>query len=262
MSETIAVPTPLPGARPRAAISTAYLTLLRWQLAKLGPILPLVVIVQVLMAAGLVIGFGFLIPDITPAAALFLSTGVPTVLLLTIGFVLVPNMVSQARLDGTFAYQRALPVPRPLLLLADLTVWSLVALPGIAVAMVIAWLRYDLALAVNWPLLVATAVTITVTATAVGYMIAVALPPALSQLVSQALVFFVLLFSPVSFPTGQLPGWFQAVHDVLPIRPAADLLRAALASGTFEVRGRDLAVLLAWCVVGVLVSVRALVRRV
>lgn len=259
MSETLAVPAhPIPQAGP----GTVYRTLLRWQLAKLGPVLPLVGVVQVLMGAGLIIGFGFLAPGISAPAALFLSTGVPTVLLLTIGLVLVPNMVAQARIDGTFGYQRALPVPRPLLLLADLTVWSAVALPGILVAMVVARLRYDLALAVDWPLLLATAVAITVTAAAVGYMIAVTFPPMLSQVISQALVFFVLLFSPVSFPATQLPGWFRAVHDVLPIRPAADLLRAGLASGTYEVRQRDLAVLLAWCALGVAVSVRALVRRV
>ena len=107
----------------------------------------------------------------------------PTILLLTIGFVLVPTWSPRRGVDGTFAYQRALPIPRPLLLLADLTVWSAVALPGIVVALAIAWFRYDLALAFDWPVLVATAVAITVTATAVGYMIAVTLPPMLAQLV-------------------------------------------------------------------------------
>ncbi|MBS3941285.1 MAG: ABC transporter permease [Actinobacteria bacterium] len=252
----------VPLAPLRATPWTAYTTLVRWQTAQIGTtLLPLVVVVQALMAAGLIIGFGFLIPDIDRATALHLSTGAPTILLLTVGLVIVPQSVAQARANGTFAYQRSLPVARPLVLLADLTVWSVVALPSVAVAVVVASLRYDLALSFDWPLLVAIAVLVTVTATAVGYMIAVILPPLLAQLISQVLVFFVLLFSPISFPASQLPTWFQTVHDWLPVRPAADLLRAGLASGVYQPATRDLLVLLAWCAVGVLVSVRALIKR-
>lgn len=246
----------------RAAPWTAYTTLVRWEMAQIGTtLLPLVIVVQALMAAGLIVGFGFLIPGIDTATALHLSTGAPTILLLTVGLVIVPQSVAQARANGTFAYQRSLPVARPLVLLADLTVWSVVALPSVAVAVVVARLRYDLALSFDWPLLLATAVLVTVTATAVGYMIAVVLPPLLAQLVSQVLVFFVLLFSPISFPASQLPSWFQSVHDWLPVRPAADLLRSGLASGAYEASARDLAVLVAWCLVGMAVSIRALVRR-
>ena len=246
---------------PRTSAWTGYTTLLRWQLAQIGPLLPVVIVVQALLAAGLIVGFGFLIPDIDGPTALHLSTGAPTILLLTVGLVIVPQSVSQSRIDGTFAYLRTLPVARPLLLLAQLTVWALVALPSIAVAVGVGALRYDLALSFDWPLLVAVAVLVTVSATAVGYMVAVTLPPLLAQLVSQVLVFFVLLFSPITFPAAQLPSWFQAVHDVLPVRPAADLLRAGLASGTYAADGRDLLVVVVWCVAGVALSVRALVRR-
>lgn len=246
---------------PRTGVWTAYAALSRWQLARLGPLLPLMVVVQVLLSAGLVIGFGFLIPDIDPATALYMSTGIPTILLLIVGLVLVPNVVAQSKTEGTFGYQRTLPVPRPLVFLADLTVWSALAIPGIAVAVFIAWLRFDLALSFDWPILVTAAVLVTLTAASVGYMLAVVLPPMLSQLVSQALSFFVILFSPITFLPGQLPGWFQTVHDVLPIQPAADLLRAGLASTTYTVQVGDLVVLGAWCAVGIVVSMTALVRR-
>lgn len=249
-------------AAPRTGTWTAYRTLLRWQLAQIGPLLPVIVLVQALMGAGLIVGFAFLIPDIDQSTALRLSTGAPTLLLLTVGLIVVPGALAQARADGRFAYLRTLPVPRPLHLLADLTVWTAVALPGIAVALVLAWLRFDLPFAFDWPVLAAGALLVTLTAATVGYAIAVALPPMLAQLTTQALVFLLLLFSPVSFPASQLPGWFQAVHDILPIRPAADLVRAGLASGTYAPAGRDLLVLLLWCALGTTVSVRALVRRV
>lgn len=92
-------------------------------------------------------------------------------------------------------------------------------------------------------------------------MIAVVLPPMLAQMVSQALSFFVLLFSPIAFPASQLPAWFRTVHDWLPIRPAADLLRAGLAHATYTANGTDLLVLGLWCLLGVSLSVWALVRR-
>src|SRR5699024_2974067 len=98
-------------------------------------------------------------------------------------------------------------------------------------------------------------------ATAVGYAIAVSMKPMLAQLLTQVLVFFVLLFSPITFPASQLPQWFQTVHQVLPVQAGADLLRAGLASQDFTASGTDLAVLGAWTLAGIAITLRALVRR-
>ncbi|MGC9438080.1 ABC transporter permease [Streptomyces sp. WG5] len=246
---------------PRTGLWATYGNLLRWNMAQIGAMLPLIIIVQAVLAAGIIVGFGFLISDINTPAALFLSTGTPTVLLMVIGLVMVPQGVAQSRTSGTFTYLRALPVPRPLHLLADLTVWLVVALPGIPVSVFVAWLRYDLTYSFDWPVLIAASVLTAVMATSVGYALAVLLPPLLAQLASQVLVFFVMLFSPITFPESQLPGWLRAVHDVLPFRPAGDLLRSGLVSGGGGVDWTDLAVLSAWCLLGLVISVRALVRR-
>ncbi len=251
-----AAPTPV-----RIGTWTSYRCLLRWTLAQIGAMLPLIVVVQALLAAGIIVGFGYLIPDIDRTTAAFLSSGAPTVLLMVMGLVIVPQGVAQARTNGTFAYLRALPVPRPLLLLAELTVWLLIALPSIAAAVVVSQLRYGLSYSFDWPVLISAALLIAVVATSVGYAIAVSLPPLLAQLVSQVLVFFVLLFSPVTFPATQLPAWFQQLHHLLPIRPAADLLRSGLLSTTYGAAVTDLAVLLVWCAFGLAISIRALVRR-
>ena len=258
MSESLTAGRPAPV---QVSLWTTYRTLLRWNVAQIGAMLPLVVVIQALLAAGIIVGFGFIIPDIDPGTALFLSTGAPTVLLLTIGLVIVPQGVSRSRIDGTFNYMRSLPLARPLLLAADLTVWLLIALPSVAVAVLVASLRYDLSFSFDWPMLIAASLLVTIMATAVGYAIAVSMQPMLAQLLTQVLVFFVLLFSPITFPGSQLPSWFQAVHDVLPARPGADLLRAGLASDTFDASGRDLLVLGVWCVLGLAISLWALVRR-
>ena len=252
---------PAPHVPVRAGTVTGFLALMRWSLASTGAMLPLIVIIQAMLAAGIIIGFGFVIGDITPAGALFLSAGAPTILLLTIGLVIVPQGVSRARASGALDYQRALPVARPLLLIVDLVVWALIALPGVAVGLIVARLRFGLTFSFDWPLLILASLLVTTMATAVGYAIAVSLPPVPAQMASQVLVFFVLLFSPITFPAEQLPQWFQLLHDLLPIRPAADLLRAGIAAQSFTAELRDLLVLVAWTALGLVVTARALVRR-
>lgn len=258
MSEHTTLPAAVP---PRAGFWVGYTTLLRWTMAQTGSMLPFVIVVQAVLAAGIIIGFGLLIPDIDTASAQFLSTGAPTVILMIVGLVMVATGVAQARTSGTFTYLRTLPVPRPLVLAADLTVWLAVMLPSVAVAVLVAQLRYGFSYSFDWPLLVTASVLTALTASAIGYAIAVTLPPPLTQLVTQVLVFFVMLFSPVTFPANRLPGWFQAVHDVLPFRPAADLIRSGLLSDTYPMSARDLVVLLVWCALALVVSIRAMVRR-
>jgi ABC-2 type transport system permease protein len=111
--------------------ASSYRTLLRWRLAQIGgTVLPMVVVVQSLLAAGLIVGFGFLIPEVDVAAASYLATGTPTALLMIVGLVLLPGGVSDARADGTLHYLRTLPLPRSVPLLVELTVWSTVASPA------------------------------------------------------------------------------------------------------------------------------------
>lgn len=252
----------VPGGVPAAVgAPVALAELLRWTGARIGAMLPIIVIVQVLLGVGIVVGFGLVIPNVDQQSALFLATGAPTTLLLTVGLVLVPQQVATARTDGTFTYLRTLPVPRSLVFLADLVVWSVIALPGVVVGLLVAWVRFDLTLSFDWLVLVPAAILVTVMATAVGYAIAVAFRPVLAQMLSQVLVFFVLLFSPIMFPAARLPEWFQIVHDVLPVQAGADLVRAGLAADAFSAQPRDFIVLVAWTAVGLVISLRAMLRR-
>lgn len=56
--------------------------------------------------------------------------------------------------------------------------------------MLVAKLRYGLDLSISWPLLISSALLVTVMATAVGYAIGVSMKPMVAQLSSQVLVFF------------------------------------------------------------------------
>ena len=87
--------------------------------------------------AGLIIGFGLLIGEIPPTAALYLATGVTVISMITIGFVLAPQLIAQQKIAGTYEYLWSLPVPRTTSVAASLTVNTLIAVPGMVVALLV-----------------------------------------------------------------------------------------------------------------------------
>lgn len=236
------------------------LLLAQWQFRRQATFLPLMVVVQVFMAVATVIGYGLLVGDPDPATALFLATGAPTVTLITIGLVITPQLLSQSRTEGSLDWMRTLPVPRSTFLVSDLLVWTLLALPGMVLGVVAGVLRYDIDLSPA-PWLVPGALLVSLTAAAVGYAMASLLAPALAALMTQALVFVVLLFSPVSYPAERMPVWLQTAHEWLPIEPMAQLVRAGLVSDAFALPTRSLVVLLVWCAASVAGAIWALRRR-
>jgi len=241
-------------------VLTDYALLVQWQARKISWLLPLIIGVQTVLAVGIIVGFGFLFPEVDPQTALFLATGAPTLLLLVIGLVLVPQMVSEAKTEGTYDWMRALPVPRMAFLAADATVWFLSMLPGLLVALAVARWHYELDLSVS-PLVVVAVVLVGLTATGVGYAIASFVPPMITLLLTNLLLFVALMFSPVNFPAERLPGWLQAVHEVLPITAMADVMRGTLAQDEFGLTAGPFVVLAIWCAIGFTASHLAMNRR-
>src|SRR4051812_20094865 len=176
----------------------SYLLLLRWSAVRLRHLLPLMLVIQICLSAGIIVGFGFLLPGIDPATALYLSTGAPTLGLITIGMVLAPQLVANAKTEGTFAYNQTLPVPRTAVLGADVTTWLVVATPGLLLGLLVAVLRFDLTLRVSW-LVVPAMLLVALTATTVGFAIAYAATPPVTTMVSQLIIFLALMFSPINF---------------------------------------------------------------
>ena len=234
--------------------------LLQWQARRMASALPLLVLVQILLSVATVIGYGLLVGQPAPGEALFLATGAPTVSLVMVGLVMTPQLVVQSRAEGSADWMRTLPVRRELFLAADLLVWTLIALPGVVLGVLAGVLRFHVHLAPSWWLL-PTALVVSLTAAAVGYAMAWLLPGTIAQLMSQVLVFVVLLFSPVSFPADRMPVWLQHAPQWLPSQPLAEAGRAGLAPGSFSVPGRSVAVLIAWCVACVGGAAWALRRR-
>jgi ABC-2 type transport system permease protein len=222
------------------------LLLAQWQFRRQAQFLPLLVVVQVILAVATVIGYGLLVGDPSPEVTLYLATGAPTVTLITVGLVMTPQVVAQSKTEGSFDWMRTLPVPRSAFLCSDLLVWTLIALPGMLLGVVVGALRFDISLSPA-PWVVGAAILVSVTAASVGYAMATLLPPAVSTLMTQMLIFIVMLFSPVSYPADRLPDWLATAHQFLPIEPMAQLIRAGLASNEFSMPLRSLIVLGAWC---------------
>jgi ABC-2 type transport system permease protein len=233
---------------------------MQWQALRYKWILPLTVVVQCLFALGIVVGYPLLFPEIDKGTIMFLATGAPAISLIMMGLVAVPQVVAQGKTEGSVEYVRSLPIPRLAFLMADLTVWTAIVLPGVVLAVVIAAQRFGLAMSVS-PLVVPAFLLVALTASCVGYMLATVLPPLVSGIISQVLIVFVLMFSPLSFPAERLPDWLRAVHSILPIQAMGEVIRGSLATTTFQLTTASFAVLGVWCLVSLAAALVALDRR-
>jgi len=239
----------------------SYTLLLKWQGLKFKTILPFVIVAQFFTGIGTVIGLGYMMPDSDSRTAKFLVTGGPTLSLITLGLVMVPQMVAQAKSGGTLDYMRSFPVPRMTYMAADLTIWLLSTLPGVILALVVGSLRYDFEL--QFSLLIVPAFSLVVLmATSVGYAIALLSPKAeLVNVLTNLIIFSLFLFSPVNFPVERLPNWLATIHRILPVKDAADAVRGALVPGYSDGLGLALAVLSVWCLVGLFINYKVATRR-
>jgi len=234
--------------------------LLRWQVQRNRKLLVLLVAIQVALGIGMIYGFSFLLPHITPEVALFFATGAPTLSMILIGLTVVPQETALSRTNGRFAYVAALPVPRLAPMFADVTFWLLVQLPGWVVTLFLAVLHFHLDLNVE-PALVPAVALVSLSAAAVGYGVAVWFPPAAVTQVSQFMSIALLLFSPINFPLDRLPSWLQDVHRVLPVTYMADLVRGGL-TGHYDVnRALAFGIVGAYCALGLTVAAWAARRR-
>lgn len=238
----------------------SYRLLMQWQALRLKGFLPLAIVVQGLFAFGIVAGYPLLFPEIDRTTILYLATGAPAITLLSMGLVAVPQLVAQARTEGTLDYMRSLPIPRIVYLLADLSVWLVIVVPGVVFAIAVAAIRFGLDLDVS-PLVVPAMLLIVLTASSVGYALAAVLPPMVAQLLTQVLVVFILMFSPLNFPVERLPSWLAAIHSVLPVQAMGEIVRGTLASSVFPLEIGAFALVGAWCAVSFAITMIVLERR-
>jgi ABC-2 type transport system permease protein len=238
----------------------SFRLLLLWRLNPMRTLLPIVVLIQVALAVGIVYGLPLLLPTIDATTALYLCTGSPTLILLLAGLTIVPQEVAQARRSGAYDYMRTLPVPGLAHMAAEISVWVIAQLPGTALALLVAALRFHFALHLS-PLVVPVTALVAVTAAAIGYAMAVGLPVPIVTTISQFLSLGLLLFSPIDFPLSRLPSALQAVHHVLPVESMAGLMRWSMTGSGDDSVGLGVVVVTAWCIASLLICRRVATAR-
>jgi ABC-2 type transport system permease protein len=235
--------------------------MLRFDYGRMRQWAPMLIVIQTMTGVGMALLYGFFYPHITGARALYITTGAPTLALIPLGFVMLPGAVAQQKTEGTFDYIWSLPSPRSAQAASTFLLYTVLALPGAALALVVATWRYGVHLSVS-PLLIPAALLCAVVAITVGYGMAVAISnPLVTNVVTNALMFVVLMFSPIVFPASQLPGWLYAVHRVLPFYGMAVVIRAGLTRGIVNHVATSFCVLGAWAVAGCAATAWAVGRR-
>jgi len=238
-----------------------YRWMLRFDLASSRSWLASFVIVQVLMGAGMAIIYGFYLGDMPPAAATFLATGAPTQALVPLGMAMLPSLIAVRKIEGTYDFMWSLPVPRTATAASSFTIFTLLALPGVAASLGVAAWRYDLDLRVS-PWVVPAVLLVSLMAASVGFGVGHAVPdPGITNLITNLIIFVVLMFSPVAFPIENFPGWLAAAHRVLPFWHMGNVVRDSLTDGLVPAVGTSYLVLGAWTLGTWLLAAWAIRRR-
>lgn len=203
---------------------------------------------QTLMGAGLAMTYGFLLGHLTPHIAAYVVTGAPTLALVPVGLVFLPGQVSQQRVSGSYDFTWSLPVPRSAAVASLLTLFAGMAVPGAVVTLLLSAWRYHVALSPSLAIVPAVLLVSVMTAS-LGYGLAhLIASPVVVNVAANALIFFVILFTPIAFPASQYPAWLVHAQQVLPLYPMAEIVRSGLDPGLVAGVGRAYAVLGAWTV--------------
>lgn len=106
---------------------------------------------------------------------------------------LAPQIVSEAKQNGIFEYQRTLPVSRSIILLADIIIWGIASVPGVIMGCIASVLRFDINLNITGQSCLIILLT-QFTLICIGFCIAYWLPPSAMALATQVIMIGGLLF--------------------------------------------------------------------
>jgi ABC-2 type transport system permease protein len=235
--------------------------MLRWHLTSMRLFLPVLVVVQMLVAAGFSVGISLFFVDAPHTVGLYLGTGASIIALILVGLVVAPQLIASEKEEGTYDFSWSLPVPRSAAVVAWVGLCAIVSLPSMVMALLVAAWRLDLVYTISWSIVPAVALVL-VCGTMIGYALAHAIErPSLTQLLSQVLAFGILGFTPITYPIENLPGWLSTVHKVLPFYHMGVLVRGGLTQGMVEDISVSYLIVLGWSLIAVLLTALVLGRR-
>ena len=220
-----------------------------------------IALIHVALTLGLVLGMGYLIPNITESTALFLVTGTATQAFVTTGLVMLPQMLAQSKEDGRLEYFLTLPISREAYLLSLITMVAVTSLPAVAFCLAFGAWHYDLSLSMDPAFLVVMLLAV-LSLAGVGVAMAVYMPHLqVTNALTQLIIFYVLFFSPVLLPASQLPEILQQTAKLAPPTYAADGVRATLTNLSGTNLAKDLSLMTVFAVASIALSAFAIRRR-
>lgn len=239
----------------------SYRAMIRFEVTNLREFLIFALAIQTFMGAGMGLMYGFYLGDLPAQALTFLVSGIPALALFPIGFVMVPSAIGDLKWEETYDFVWSLPVPRLASALASFTVFTALAIPGTIASLLISVLVYDVQLQPS-PMIVPAILMSAAMATSVGYAMGHGIKRAeIINLLTNLLIFVVLMFSPIVVPIEMFPTWLAAIHRVLPFWHMANLVRSGLTDGLVADVGWSYAVAGLWTLGAAWVAARIITRR-
>ncbi len=219
-----------------------------------------IMVIQISFAVGLVLGLGYLIPNISKQTATYLTIGAATQQFVTIGLVMLPQFLTESKTVGRLEYFLTMPISREAYLLAQLSVVATLALPGVVLTLVLGCLRYGIGLSPD-PVVIVVAILSMLSLAGVGVALGILCPhPEVTNSITNLMIFYVLFFAPVLVPSSQLPWVLQKTALVMPPTYAADAMRATLTNLPDTHLGTSLLVMAGFAVASTALSA-VMIRR-
>lgn len=241
----------------------SYFTKLRgvicWSLIRHKYLVPVFSLAQAAFAVAIICGMALIIPQLDTTSVIYLSSGALTLGIIAVGCVLAPQIVSEAKQNGIFEYQRTLPVSRSIILLSDIIIWGIASIPGIIMGCIASRLRFD----INMNITIQSCLIIVftqLTTICIGFCIAYWLPPNVMALATQVIMIGGLLFSPITYPAERLPEWTIYLYNALPFVPISSLIRSTLFLEK-PINLLDLIVVAFWAILTFALSLCALSKK-
>ena len=214
--------------------------LIKWSLLRHKIYIPIFTIVQVILSLAVIYGFSF-------------------VTNIAVTCVLSPQIVSESKQNGIFSYEKTLDISRIQIILADLIIWALLALPGFIVSTFLGAFNFMIPIEITL-LGISSVLFVIISLTLLGFAIAYVLPTNIMALITQLIMIGGLLFSPIIYPAERLPIWMGKIYNNLPFVPVSNIIRCNF-FGPKNFLSRDYLVVIFWGISSYLVSIYILSRR-
>lgn len=236
-----------------------FIGLVKWSLLRHKFYIPMFVLVQIVLSFAITYGFLFITNATSEQEKLYLSTGALVINVIALTCVLAPQIISEAKQNGIFEYQKTLPVSRFNIVFADILIWGMLSLVGIMTSIIISVLYFDIELNITF-LGIFNLFFVVFVLLLLGFALAYLLPANLMAMITQVIMLGALLFSPIIYSAERLPIWAGYIYNNLPFVPASNIIRQELFNLT-NVNLKDYIIVAGWGIISFIAIMWILIRR-